>query len=114
MRTLKKNKQNVYIAYRSEKHNERGSYDFAKPIPFRENLSPVDSESEVKEYGERHYNMYKSTVTRKKWENKINAEDRAYIDRTPDGEKVYGSKADYRVESVRKTLNTITVYFEKI
>lgn len=114
MRTMNKNRQNVYIAPRLDKPNDRGQYAFEEPFLFRENLSPVNSESEVKEYGERHYNMYKSTVTRKKWENKINAEDRVYIDRTPDGEKVYGSKADYRVESVRKTLNTLTVYFEKI
>lgn len=114
MRTMKKNRQNVYIAPRFKQHNDKGTYDFEEPFLFRENLSPVNSESEVKEYGERHYNMYKSIVSRNKWENKINAEDRAYIDRTPDGEKVYGAKADYRVESVRKTLNTLTVYFEKI
>lgn len=114
MRTMNKNRQNVYIARRLDKPNDRGQYIFEEPFLFRENLSPVDSESEVKEYGERHYNMYKSVVSRKKWEKKINAEDRAYIDKSSDGEKVYGAKADYRVESVRKGLDFITVYFEKI
>lgn len=115
MRTMKRNRQNVYIAHRIVVEENKSRKRYEKPFHFRENLSPVDSESEVKEYGERHFSMFKSIVDRKKWEKKISVEDAVYIDASfkDESENTYGINADYKVESIRPTLNTLTIYFEK-
>ena len=117
MRTAYRNRMIYYIA---SLDTEKGTDDYGKPqysVPFvfRENLAPVNSESDIAEYGNRIKNMYKSLVDRSKWEGRIKPLDLAYLDGAmPADEKVNGAKANYKVESIRKTLNTITIYFEKL
>lgn len=54
-------------------------------------------------------------MDRSKWEDRIKPLDLAYLDGAiPADEKVNGAKANYKVESMRKTLNTMTIYFEKL
>lgn len=114
MNMMRRNKQRIYIARRTSLSDDYGKPLYEEPFLFQENLAPVDSESEIKEYGERHYNMFKSVVKKSKWISKINVEDVVYLEGvTPLNEVLYGSRANYRVESIRTYLDTMTIYFEK-
>ena len=115
MRMMNKNKQNFYVSNRLNIEGGRGVKTYGKPFTMRGNLSPVNSESEIKEYGERHFNMYKTIVSKKVWCGRIKEGDVAYLNGVlPDGEGIYGCNANYRVESIRLTLTTMTIYFEKV
>lgn len=115
MRMMAKNKQNFFIANRLNVASGRGAKTYGKPFAMRENLAPVDSESEIKEYGERHFNMYKTITSKNVWYGRIKEGDVAYLDGVlPDGEEIYGCNANYRVESIRTHLTTMTIYFEKV
>lgn len=116
MRTMRRNNQTVYIAQLDTENgtDKKGNFLYKMPFKMRVNLTPVNSSSDIEVYGERVRNMYQSVVNRKIWDNKIKENDVAYLLGTsPIGEKVNGSKANYKVESIRYTLNTMTIYFEK-
>lgn len=117
MRIQYRNKRTIYIACRDIKKgaDDYGNYTYTAPFEFNENLQAVDSASEITEFGDRIKNMYKSTVPKLSWFNKVHALDVVYMDGiTPDGEKINGSKANYFIESIRDiSPNVMTIYFER-
>lgn len=114
MRTLNRNKQIIYIANKLKGTNDYGTPNYDVPFLFKENLSPVDGDSEIKEYGDRISKMYKSIVPLYKWKGKIKEGDVAYLEgSTPKSELLNGNDSNYNVVSVRYSLNVMIIYFEK-
>lgn len=116
MRNMHINRQYSYIinVIKGET-DDYGNVLYSQPFLFNENLSAVDGDSEITEWGERVSKMYKSVVQRGTWEGKINEGDNAYLDGVmPPQIDKNGINANYKVVSVRfPTLNTMAIYFEK-
>lgn len=116
MRNMHINRQKSYIANRIKGEvDDYGNSLFNQPFLFDENLSNVDGDSDIAEWGERVNKMYKSIVERRLWEGKISEGDNAYLEGTiPPESDIRCLKANYKVESVRyPSLNTMAIYFEK-
>lgn len=116
MRTLRRNNQTIYIAQIDTDAgvDKKGNFLYKVPFKLRINLAPLDSSSDIEIYGNRIKNMYQSVVSRSIWEDRIKENGVAYLfGASPLGEKANGSKANYNIESIRYTLNTMTIYFEK-
>lgn len=79
------------------------------------NIQPLSGESDVTEYGSKVSKMQKVLVDYDKYLDKFKEGDVAYLDRvTPEGEELFGDKANYRINSVREQHRKIAIYFEKI
>lgn len=115
MRLGSRNKERMFIAAKLDTSDDYGKSIFDKPFIIKANLKPLDSRSDITIYGDRVNKMHKSVVVRKMYDGKVKENDVAYLEgANPDGEEVYGSKANYRVEAVRKYRKSMTIYFEKI
>lgn len=116
MRNMHINRQYSYIinVIKGET-DDYGNPLYSQPFLFDENLSAVNGDSEITEWGERVSKMYKSVVQRGTWEGKINEGDNAYLDGVTSPQiDNNGIMANYKVVSVRfPTLNTMAIYFEK-
>ena len=96
-----------------------GTYEikvYDTPQEYSFNIQPVNLSSDVQAFGENANKMKVAVITnRKKYEGKFKEFDCAYLDgATPNGEKVNGQKANYRIYSVQPQNVVIRVFFIKI
>lgn len=93
--------------------NEIKNYD--KPIKYSFNIQPVTLSSDIQAFGENANKMKVALITnRKKYEGKFKEFDCAYLDgATPEGEKINGQNANYRIYSVQPQNVAIRVFFIK-
>lgn len=111
--------KDLYIAnFLREDEDDYGNsikvYD--KPIFLgKQNIQPLSGTSDIAEYGTRVRQMQKVLLDYNKYLNKFKENDVAYLEViTPEYEKVYGEKANYRIDSVRNQNKKIVIYFEKL
>lgn len=117
--TFKNVKSKFYVGKKlasgfDENGNEIKIFDEPKPYYF--NVQPVTNTSDIQEFGENTSRMKVAIITnRQKYENTFNEFDCAYLDgATPEGETLYGEKANYRVYAVQKQNVAIRVFFIKL
>lgn len=93
--------------------NEIKNYD--KPQEYSFNIQPVTLSSDIQAFGENANKMKVALITnRKKYEGKFKEFDCAYLDgATPEGEKINGQNANYRIYSVQPQNVAIRVFFIK-
>lgn len=93
--------------------NEIKNYD--KPKEYSFNIQPVTLSSDIQAFGENSNKMKVAVITnRKKYEGKFKEFDCAYLDgATPEGEKINGQNANYRIYSVQPQNVAIRVFFIK-
>lgn len=95
-----------------EEDNEIVVYD--KPIPYEFNYQPVNSYSEIVEFGEK-CSIMKKMVIPISYINMFKEFDVAYLDEvSPKEEKVNGENANYRLLPPRNGNSVIVIYLEKI
>ena len=111
-------KKPLYIA---SKDNEV-SYDdegeeittYQEPVEYEFNYQPVSTDAEIAEFGEKVSSMMKAVIPIS-YKGTFKEFDVAYLDGVvPDGETVYGMKANYRLLPPRNGNSAIIIYFEKI
>lgn len=117
--TLENVKTTCYIGSKldssfDDNGNEIVHYD--KPEKYKFNIQPVNSTSDVQEFGEKANRMKVAVVlNRKKYENKFKEFDCVYLDGvTPDEEIINGQNANYRIYSVQPQNVAIRIFFIKI
>ena len=112
--------KDIYIAKKldpieDENHNEFAQYD--TPVKYKRwNIQYIKSNSEILEFGEKANITQVTTIPNTpQYAGKFKEFDLAYLDgATPDGEKVNGQNANYRIYSVRPQNNIIRIYFRKL
>lgn len=117
--TFKYVKSKCYIGSKLDSTFDDNGHEikkFAKPLPYSFNIQPVSSASDIQDFGENASKMKVAVITnRAKYENKFKEFDCAYLDgATPNGEKVNGQNANYRIYAVRPQNVIIRVFFMKI
>ena len=112
-------KSTVYISkkigtYDDDNGNEIPIYE--KANKYRFNIQPVNSASEIQEFGELAPKMKVAVITeRYKYDNKFEEFDVAYLDGVnPNGEVIKGDNANYRVYAVQPQNMIIKLYFIKL
>ena len=112
-------KTKCYIAskigtYEDDNGNEIPEYK--KPEPFRFNIQPVNSDSEIRTFGELAPRMKVAVLTeRNKYDGVFNEFDLAYLDgASPSNEIIYGDNANYRIYAVQPQNMIIKLYFLKL
>lgn len=107
---------NCYIASKLDPEddgngNEIPKYD--KPILYRFNIQPVNSDSEIREFGELAPSMKVAVLTdRDKYDNVFKEYDKAYLDgASPSNESINGEYSNYKIYSVRNQNTAIRIYF---
>lgn len=107
----------LYIASKlrvdiDEEGNEVNVYD--TPVYYEFNYQPVTSEADIQEFGENVEKVEKMVIPIS-YLDSFKEFDVAYLDgATPEGEKVNGIKANYRLRSPRIGNNVIVIYMDKI
>lgn len=110
-------KKEIYIASKikvevDEDENEIAIYD--KPIKYNFNYQPVNSDSEIAEFGEK-VSVMKKAVIPISYKDKFKEFDVAYLDDvTPNEEEKNGDKANYVLLPPRNGNAVIIIYFEKL
>lgn len=95
--------------------DEYGRAKYEKPEMFEMNVQPVSAEADIQEFGQSARQMQKALIEYDKYFGKFKEFDVAYLDGvTPEGEKVNGSKANYRLYPPRNQNRCITLYFERL
>ena len=112
-------KKDLYVAsFLKDEYDDKGNKisTYSKPEYIgKENIQPLSGESDIAEYGTRVTKMQKVLLDYDKYLGKFKENDLAYLDGiTPDGEKVNGDNANYRIDSVRNQNKKIAIYFEKL
>lgn len=94
--------------------NEHKQY--AHPELYAFNIQPITNTSDIQAFGDNVSKMKVAVITnRKKYEGKFKEFDCAYLDgATPEGEKVNGQNANYRVYAVQNQNVIIRVFFIKL
>lgn len=117
--TFKNIKSKCYIGSKlastfDDDGNEITVYDIPEKYSF--NIQPVTSSSDIQEFGEKANRMKVAVITnRAKYEGKFKEFDCAYLDgATPEGEKVNGQNANYRIYAVQNQNVIIRVFFMKL
>lgn len=129
MRMLKRNKRGLYLAKRigidQTDDSEVAVYD--EPIYLKVNYNPVQADSDTQAFGERFTQIQKAVVQNDVATN-FREFDLAYLDgATPFDKPVWfpdeehtgpeqfpGDYANFRVQSVRFSLNESIIYFERL
>lgn len=112
-------KKDLYIAsFLKDEYDDEGNKisTYAKPEHIgKENIQPLNGESDVVEYGTKVTKMQKVLLDYDKYLGKFKENDLAYLDGIiPDGEQVNGDNANYRIDNVRNQNKKIAIYFEKL
>jgi hypothetical protein len=95
--------------------DEYGRAKYEEPEMFEMNVQPVSAEADIQEFGQSARQMQKALIEYDKYFGKFKEFDVAYLDGiTPEGEKVNGSKANYRLYPPRNQNRCITLYFERL
>ena len=95
-----------------EDGNEIVTYD--KPVKYEFNYQPINSYSEIVEFGEKASIMQKAVIPIK-FKNDFKEYDIAYLDdANPINEKVNGENANYKLLPPRNGNSVIIIYFEKL
>lgn len=112
-------KTKCYIAskvgtYEDENGNEIPEYK--KPEKFIFNIQPVNSDSEIRTFGELAPRMKVAVLTeRNKYDGVFKEFDLAYLDgASPSNEIINGDNANYRIYAVQPQNMIIKVYFIKL
>lgn len=78
-------------------------------------LNSLNGSVEFYEFGEKIKHMAKALLPMYAYHGVINEKDKAYLYGTnPNDEEIYGSKANYRIDTVRPQGVKLLVYFERI
>lgn len=79
------------------------------------NVQPISSSSDIEEFGENANLIQKAVIEYDEYFGKFKEFDIAYLDGiTPDGEKVNGENANYRLYPPRNQNRCILLYFERL
>lgn len=111
--------QKCWIASKKEpKEDDNGNQipDYATPISYIFNIQPINSESEIRAFGELAPRMKVAVLTdRDKYDNVFKEFDLAYLDgASPSNEKINGDLANYRIYAVQPQHMIIKIYFLKL
>ena len=88
---------------------------YDKPQEYMMNVQPLSSEADIAEFGENAKQVQRAVIEYKKYFGKFKEFDVAYLDGvTPDGEKVNGENANYRLYPPRNQNKVILLYFERL
>lgn len=115
--SLKNWKKTIYIASKiktdiDDYANEIIVYD--KPIKYEFNVQPINSEVDLKEFGEKS-SMIQKTIIPIKYKHLFKENDVAYLDdASPEGEISYGDNANYKLMPPRNQNMAIVIYFERL
>lgn len=109
-------KKKIYIATLKEVFvddfgNEIKKYN--KPCPYILNVLPAGGKTDIVIYGEKINKVYKTLMS---FENgkKFNEGDLVYLEGTnPHRELIYGSNANYVIDSVRPQNTCTVIYFKR-
>lgn len=106
----------IWIAKRIPNQVDKyGRPAYERPVAYYWNVQPVSSEDELLEFGQNASSVQKALIEYEKYFGQFKEFDLAYLDgANPTGEKVYGSKANYRLCPPRNQNKCIRIYFEKI
>lgn len=95
--------------------DDYGRPKYEEPQEYHWNVQPVSAEDDVQEFGQNANLMQKTLIEYDKYFGEFKEFDVAYLDGiTPEGEREYGSKANYRLCPPRNQNKCIRIYFEKI
>ena len=114
----KKWNKTIYIA--SKQGIEEDDYGhtvtkYEKPQKYKMNVQPISSSSDIEEFGENANLIQKAVIEYDEYFGKFKEFDIAYLDGiTPDGEKVNGENANYRLYPPRNQNRCILLYFERL
>ncbi len=93
--------------------HERAIYD--QPQPYMMNVQPISAYPDMQEFGERAEQVQKAVIECNKYFGKFKEFDLAYLDgASPEGEKVHGENANYRLYPPRNQNKVIQIYFQRI
>ena len=110
-------KKTCYIASKEQvivDDDENEISVYSEPIKYVFNYQPISSDAEISEFGEK-VKVMKKAVIPIRYKNMFKEFDVAYLDDvTPDGERVYGEKANYRLLPPINGNAVIIIYFEKL
>ena len=110
-------KKDVYIASKIgvETDNDENEFSiYGEPIKYSFNYQPVNSDSEIAEFGEK-VRVMKKAVIPISYKDKFKEFDVAYLDDvTPNEEEKNGDKANYVLLPPRNGNAVIIIYFEKL
>ena len=85
------------------------------PKPYLMNVQPVNSDSEIAEFGAKATGMQKALIEMKPYYGMFKEFDLAYLDgANPTGETVNGENANYRLHPPRNQNKCIRIYLERI
>lgn len=105
----------MWIASKKEELNDYGKPVYEEPKKYKFNVQPANSEADFKEFGLLANQIQKAVIELKKYYNVFKEGDIAYLDgANPDGEKINGANANYRMYPPRNQNKCITIYFERI
>lgn len=111
MRTLFRNKRDVYVSHRRDTESKIMTFD--KPIKYQINFSPLEDEAEISVWGE-HYNEILRGVLAMFETDNIKEFDRVFVDTLPpEQHNILCDEADFEVVSVSKTLNVTKILIRK-
>ena len=111
--------KNVYIASKvgtqlDIEGNEINVYGEPNEKPYKFNYQPVNTDSDIAEFGEKSSIMKKAVIPIS-YQDQFKEFDVAYLDgATPEGEENYGDNANYRLLPPRDGNSVIIIYFEKL
>lgn len=88
--------------------------NYSKPVKYEFNYQPINSYSEIVEFGEKSSTMQKLVIPIK-YKNLFKEFDLAYLDgANPNNEINYGDNANYRLLPPRNGNSIIIIYLERI
>lgn len=118
----------IYIAKKKKDSNGKdiidkyGKVEYDKPEKYLFNVQPIGGTTNVSngrtnlmDYGQKAMEMQRATIDYKTYFGKFEPDDLAYLDMvSPEGETVYGEKANYRIDGVLNQNKIIVLFFEKL
>lgn len=90
---------------------------YSRPKFYEFNIQPANGSTDIALYGEKISKMYKTNISLYEYNKKFKEGDVAYLEGARPEKEVegtYGSKANYKIVSVRPQNTVILIYFERI
>lgn len=110
-------KKEIYIAKKKKLDYDKFGkqiVEYDEPKKYLFNVQSVNSQVDLMEFGEKS-NMMQKAVISIKYLNEFKENDLAYLDGiNPNGEAIFGEKANYRLYPPRNQNKVIVIYFERI
>lgn len=88
---------------------------YEEPKKYEMNVQPISSSPDIEEFGENASLIQKAVIEYNKYFDKFKEFDIAYLDgANPNGEKINGENANYRLYPPRNQNRCIILYFERL